>query len=517
MATKEVMASAPLIILLYDRTFVAGSFAGAWRRRWPVHLGLASSWLVLALLVLSEHGRGGTAGAGSGVSPWSYALTQFPAIVHYLRLCVVPYPQVFDYGRTLEIRAIRVVPCALLVACLLWATVRGLVGGTAGGFLGAFFFGVLAPSSSIVPVATETMAEHRMYLPLAPVAILAVVGIYRWLGRAALPVCMALAAALALTTWQRNKTYRSEESLWRDTVEKLPENERAHNNLGYEFSRQPGRLSEAVTQYEEAVRLRPGYAEAHSNLGNALDSLGLTREAITEYEEAVRLDPALAEAHCNLGRVLQTVPGRLDDAIVQFEEALRLRPDYAEAHFGMGSALERVPGRLDEAVAQFAEALRLRPDYAQAHNNLGLALSTAPGRAGDAIAEYEEALKLKPDYAEAHFNLGFALETMPGRLGEAVSQYEEAVRLKPDYAEAHSNLGNALGSLGRTSEAVAEYGKALRLRPDDARIHLGMALALLKVPGREGEAEAQLRQTLRLQPDNDMARGILRQMGLTSP
>ncbi len=517
MATKEVMASAPLVILLYDRTFVAGSFAEAWRRRRPVYAGLASSWLVLAILVVSEHGRGGTAGAASGVSPWSYALTQFPAIVHYLRLCVLPYPQVFDYGRALEIRAIRVVPCALVVACLLWATARGLVRGTAGGFLGAFFFGVLAPSSSVVPVATETMAEHRMYLSLAPVIVLAVVAIYRWLGRAALPVCLVLAASLAFATWQRNTTYHSEESLWRDTLERLPDNERAHNNLGYELSRQPGRLSEAVTQYEAAVRLKPGYAEAHSNLGNALDSLGLTREAIAEYEDAVRLEPALAEAHCNLGRVLQTVPGRLDDAIGQYEEALRLRPDYAEAHFGMGSALERVPGRLSEAVTQFGEALRLKPDYAQAHNNLGLALSMEPGRAGDAIAEYEEALKLKPDYAEAHFNLGFSLETMPGRLGDAVSQYEEAVRLKPDYAEAHSNLGNALGSLGRTRDAVAEYGEALRLRPDDARIHLGLALVLLKIPGREGEAAAQLREALRLQPGNDTARELLAQMGLASP
>jgi tetratricopeptide (TPR) repeat protein len=106
---------------------------------------------------------------------------------------------------------------------------------------------------------------------------------------------------------------------------------------------------------------------------------------------------------------------------------------------------------------------------------------------------------------------------MPGRLEEAIAHYEEAVRLKPDYAEAHSNLGNALGSLGRTRDAVAEYGEALRLRPDDARIHLGLALVLLKIPGREGEAAAQLREALRLQPGNDAARELLTQMGLASP
>lgn len=514
MATKEVMVSAPLVVLLYDRTFLSGSLSAALRRRWPAYAGLASTWLVLALLVVSSRGRGGTAGAGTGVSPLSYALTQTTAIVHYLRLCFLPYPQVFDYGSALQMRASRIAPCALAVAALIFATARGLAKGTAIGFLGAAFFAILAPSSSFVPVATETMAEHRMYLALAPVVVLVVVGIYRWLGLSALPVCLALAAALAAVTWDRNLAYRSEEAIWRDTVTKLPENERARNNLGVALSGMPGRMGEAVVQYEEAVRLKPGYAEAHSNLGNALSSEGRTREAIAQYEEALRLEPGLVEAHCNLGLLLQAIPGRLDEAIGHFDEALRLRPGYAEAHFGMGSALLRVPGRLGDAVAQLREALRIRPDYADAHNNLGIALSMMPGRSFEAVAQFEEALRSKPDYPDAQFNLGFALETMPGRLAEAVGHYEEAVRLRPDYAEARSNLGNALNSMGRSREAIAQYGEALRLRPDDARIHVGLAIALLKAGGRSDEAAAHLREALRLQPGNEMARGLLDQMAL---
>jgi protein O-mannosyl-transferase len=514
MATKEVMVSAPLIVLLYDRTFLGGGFLGAWRRRRPFYGALAATWLILAFLVIAEHGRGGTAGAGSGVSPWSYALAQFPAIVHYLRLCLLPYPQVFDYGRSLDLPASHVAASALVVAFLLAATLWGLARGTALGFLGSFFFAVLAPSSSLVPVATETMAEHRMYLPLAAVAVLVAIAVRRLLGRAALPACLVLAAALGALTWQRNQTYLSEEAIWRDTVARLPGNARAHNNLGYELSGRPGRLDEAAAQFEEAVRLDPAYADARTNLGNALDSLGRPREAIAQYEEALRLEPGLAEAHYNLGRVLQTLPGRLNDSIGQYREALRLEPDYAEAHFGLGSALEGLPGRLDEAVAQLGEALQLRPDYAQAHDNLGVALSAMPGRSADAISHFREALKLKPDYAEAHFNLGFALETLPGRLDEAVGHYEEAVRLRPGYVDARANLANALNSQGRTREAIAQYEEAARLRPDDARIRVGLAVALLKVPGDEAEAAAQLREALRLQPENEAARGLLAQMGL---
>ena len=509
MATKEVMASAPLIVLLYDRTFIAGSFSEAWRRRRGVYACLASTWLLLGFLILCAHGRGGTAGLGSGVSWWGYALTQFPAIVHYLRLSFLPHPLVFDYGTALETSALRIVPSALAIACLVAATVWALVRHPAMGFLGACFLMVLAPSSSIVPVATQTLAEHRMYLALAPVVVLVVLGIYRWLGRAALPACLALAAALGVMTWQRNQDFRSEAGIWRDTVAKLPQNERAHNNLGFVLSANAGRTDEAIIQFQEALRLKPGYAEAHNNLGNALDAVGRTREAIGQYEEALRLEPNLAEAHYNLGRALGTMPGMSAEAVAQYEEALRLKPGYAEAHFGLGSALEAMPGRLDEAVAELGESIRIKPDYAQAHLNLGFALAMMPGRSLDAITQYEEAVRLNPGYAEAHFSLGYALETIPARLDEAIAHYEEAVRLKPDYPEARSNLANALNSEGRTPEAIEQYEAALLLKPGDARIHVGLAIALLKDPGRTAEAAAQLREALAIQPDNEMARQIL--------
>ncbi|HEY8995225.1 MAG TPA: hypothetical protein VIM71_11225, partial [Lacunisphaera sp.] len=70
MACKEVMVSAPLMILLYDRTFVAGTFRAAWQHRWRYYLALAATWLVLAWLVAGTTGRGGTAGFGTTVGSW---------------------------------------------------------------------------------------------------------------------------------------------------------------------------------------------------------------------------------------------------------------------------------------------------------------------------------------------------------------------------------------------------------------------------------------------------------------
>ena len=478
MGTKEVMVSAPLVVLLYDRTFLAGGFREALRRRGWVYAGLGSTWLALALLVLSTHGRGGTAGFGGAIGWQSYALTQFPAIVHYLRLCFWPHPLVFDYGTALAAGTPRVALCALLVACLVAATAWALSRRPSLGFLGASFLAILAPSSSFIPVATETMAEHRMYLPLAAVVVLVVTVVHRWLGRATLALCLAAAAGLFGATRERNETYRSAESLWADTVGKCPGNDRARTNLGNALNAQ-GRTAEAVAQFEEALRLRPGNADAHNDLGNALNAQGRTAEANA-----------------------------------QFEEAQRLRPDSEEAHNNLGNALN-AQGRTAEAIAQYGEALRLNPDYAEAHNNLGNVLN-ALGRSAEAIAQFEASLRLRPDVAETHNNLGNALNSA-GRNAEAVAQYGEALRLNPGYAAAHNNLGNALNAGGRAADAVAHYEAAIRISPGVAAYHMNLAVTLLRIPGRAAEAEPHLREVLRIEPGNDLARRILAGMGASGP
>ena len=73
MASKEVMVSAPLMVLLYDRAFLAGSFREALRRRRGVYLALAATWLLLGWLVIAAGNRGGTAGFGEGVKIGSWA------------------------------------------------------------------------------------------------------------------------------------------------------------------------------------------------------------------------------------------------------------------------------------------------------------------------------------------------------------------------------------------------------------------------------------------------------------
>jgi tetratricopeptide (TPR) repeat protein len=479
MASKEVMVSAPLSVMIYDRTFVVGSFGDAWRRRRGFYLGLASCWLLLGYLVASTGGtRSGSAGFDSGMPWWMYALTQLKAIVHYLRLSVWPYPLILDYGSAIIRNPTEAIPYALVVGLLVAGTVAGLRRRSAIAFAGVWFFAILAPSSSVVPVITETMAEHRMYLPLAAVIALVVLGLNAWIGRSSLIVFFAAAVGLGWLTIERNKDYQSELAIWSDTVAKCPDNARAQDNLGVVLSDIPGRLPEAISHYNTALRINPDYAKAHNNLGKAL----------------------------------APVPGRLPEAISQFNMALRIKPDFAEAYNNLGVAL-RQNGKILDAISDYKAALKIKPDYPEAHNNLGYAISNIPGRLPEAISEYQMALRLNPDLAEAHYNLGNAFSFTPGRLPDAISEYQLALRINPDYLEAYDNLGIAFGKTpGRLADAISKFEAALRISPDDWRAHFNLGIAFSYLPGRTSEATNQFEATLKIKPDYQPAKDALTQL-----
>jgi protein O-mannosyl-transferase len=432
MATKEVMVSAPLMVLLYDRTFLAGTFREAWQRRGRWHLGLFGTWLVLGFMLVCMGGsRGQAAGFGLRVTPWAYALTQCRAIILYLRLAAWPHPLVFDYGMDVVQRIGAVAPQALVLTLLVGGTIFMLRYRPVLGFVGMWFFAILAPSSSVVPLVGQTMAEHRMYLPLAAVITLFVLGLSAWLGRRSLLIFAVVAVGLGWLTIQRNKDYRSDLAIWSDTVAKRPGNARAYNNLGGALANTPGQLPEAIAAFQKALQIQPNYAGAYNNLG------------------------------C----ILANIPDRLPEAIDHFEEALRLAPGWAKAHYNLGVILYKA-GRTPEAIGQFKEALRIDPDYAEAHFDLGVALGKA-GRIPEAIFQLEEVVRINPDYPEVHNDLGIAFDRT-GRIPEAIAQFEEAVRIDPDEAAAHKNLAIALGKVGRISEAMAQCKEVLRINPDSA-------------------------------------------------
>lgn len=460
MASKEVMVSAPLMVLLYDWTLVARTWEELWRKRRWLYGSLAATWLPLIWLIAGTEGRGGSAGFTTEISVWQYALTQCNAVVHYLFLVGWPQTLVFDYGTAVVENMGSVWSQALLLLGLGLGTVIAIKRRSVWGLAGFWFFAILAPSSSIVPVATQTMAEHRMYLPLAAPVVIFVLGLYEQFGRRSFWLGLLIAVIFGGLTLRRNADYQSAVSLWEDTVAKNPGNARAHYNLSIELTA-VGRKEEARAQLEETLRLAPNDTEAHLNLGNALALAGQPAEALRHYEQAVKSQPASPEAQLNLGYALAHA-NRLAEALDHYYEALRLRPEYAEAHNDLGEALAQA-GRLAEAMPHFSAALRIRPNYAEAHNNLAGGL-LQNGQTVEAIAHFEQALRHKPDLVEAHSNLAYAL-LKTGQRASATWHYREVLRLEPNNGTAQGNLGYIAWQEGRLQEAMIYYEAALRCDP----------------------------------------------------
>jgi tetratricopeptide (TPR) repeat protein len=424
MGSKQTMVLAPFMVWLWDWMFAAdpplGPPGGPRGRVFPVrrrvlYAGLALTWVILAALVAHERWPTSVGSGIEGWTPWTYLLTQTGVIAHYLRLAVVPSPLVLDYdGWPMARSVLDVAPYAALVTALFGATAFAVGRRQAWGFVGAWVFAALAPSSSLLPLPTEVAADRRMYLPLAGIVVCAVVGAYlggrrllprllraefqrRVVGTAiALVLAAAVVAALATMASDRNRDFWSEERIWQDTVQKRPANPRARLNYGAILT-EMRRFSEAEGQLREAVRLKDSSAQAHANLGSVLCSLGRVEQGVSQLERALALDPGYAAAYRNLAEAYGAL-GRRAQAARYFAKAVDAAPDMPFLLSRLGWLLATSPedevrnGVRSVEVSERAVRLTLRQDT-MALDTLAAAYAEA-GRFEEAAAAAREAIAL---------------------------------------------------------------------------------------------------------------------------
>ena len=398
MLCKESMATAPVMVALYDRVFAFDSWRDAVRNRWRLYAGLGATWILLAASALNG-ARSGVAGFSSGVSPWTYLLNQTIVITHYLRLSFWPSGLVVFYGWPAPLTLGDVVPYAILILALMAATVAAFTRAPAAGFLGGWFFLTLAPASSLVPVATEVGAERRMYLPLLALAMLTVAAAHAvWKRRPAtrtlafVPAIalVGVAGVLAAATVVRNREYRSQLTLAQTVVDRRP-NAVAYHILG-ETLMLEGRDAEAIGPLSEAVAR--GNSRAGYPLGVALVNQQNFSEGVQRLDAFVRtsalpyrlvpgwLEPPRSEvvsARVLMARVFAS-ERQWNEVVEQAELALKAMPSHPEAQRLLTGAvinigLERVvAGDLDEAVNSFRRALTIDPANQTASKLLALAI-----------------------------------------------------------------------------------------------------------------------------------------------
>jgi hypothetical protein len=431
MACKESMATAPLLVMLFDRTCVFGSLREALRRRRTLYLGLAATWGLLAALIAS--GARTSVGFQSGVTAWGYLLNQAIVLADYLQLAIWPRALVVDYGAVTPVSvAEAALPGALLVVLLVAALVALRVAPRAG-FLCVSFFVLLAPTSSVVPIATEVGAERRMYLPLAGLIVLLVCLVYRagailiaktrlqsqppswrlsrWVTWTTASLVAGVCLVLAVWTFQRNREYQSPLELARVTVERRP------------------------------------HGRAYYALGDALFDQGRREEALQNFRRATRDFPP---ARFALGTEL-LVDGDLDAGIEELRAFIALMPQHPAvvgSHQIIASAyFDRE--EYGKASEELAAVVRMDPRNGRAHALLG-EVRLRTGVAAEAAMHLQRAAALRPGDARVREMLGHAL-AMQRRFAEAEMQFRLVLELDPT----HKGARMALAELGRRSAAGA--------------------------------------------------------------
>jgi len=517
MGTKEVMVTAPLLVLLYDWAFAARSFRKLLSRRWLFYAGLAATWAVLAA-ILSSSPRGQSAGFElTTITPLDYAKTQCQVILHYLRLAFWPAGQTLDYSDWPVPEGLLglYLPAAGLLA-LLGLTVLGLIKLPGAGYLGAWFFLILGPTSSFVPI-NDVAFEHRTYLPLAGVVAGCVTGVYLLGGRVlrrvgpagnkarllavGLPTVAGLVViALGLLTFHRNKVYKSDFTIWQDCVRKRPKNHRAQNNLALAYSNM-GKYDLAIKHYTESINLKPDYSMAYINRGvayaksnqddKALDDFTAASIAhLAETAEYARLGKPVpdnkkkkyASVHNNRGIIYKNRK-QFDLAMREYQKALELWPKYASALYNRAVVHEE-KRQFDKAIADLDDVIRMDPRNAAAYSARGLA-HLHKGNYQQAISDFRAALRLDANDAFSLYNRATCYDRTK-QYDLAMADLNKVIRLSPTYAAAYGARGVVRLHKGDIDEAIADFDKAISLDPNEPAFRKNRQIAQKRRAGRGG-------------------------------
>ena len=264
-----------------------------------------------------------------------------------------------------------------------------------------WYLGTLIPVIGIVQVGTQAMADRYAYVPLIGIFIIIAWGLpdllEKWNHREKAPIIFAgLLIPLMIATWMQVRHWKDSITLFQHTI-RVTDNEyplfsMAHNNLGIALKKK-GRIIDAITHYETAIKLNPDFVLPYNNIGNVFAAAKRLDEAIHYYKEAIRVGPNYTKAHSNLGTVL-LLKGEEEEAIVHYKEAIRINPDLHMDRTNLGIILAR-KGEMEEAIAHFRYAIRINPDLALPHFSLGNVLFLK-GAVEESITHFQEAVRINP-------------------------------------------------------------------------------------------------------------------------
>jgi tetratricopeptide (TPR) repeat protein len=348
------------------------------------------------------------------ITPANYFFTQLSVIVKYIQLLFIPIHQNVDYDFHLsnslfEIQTIIngfILLSLLILAIFLYNRNRVVSFGI------LWFFLTLSIESSFIPI-TDLIFEHRTYIPSLGFFIILTTGIYNlfWnkFKHFVFLIFVFIIGINSVLTYQRNKVWKDDISLWSDAISKSPNKERPYLNRGYAYGNRK-QWVEAIADFTKVNEIRPKYhAAAYYNLGIAYWAIGERDKSMQNYSLAVESDSK-----------------------------------YADAFYGRGFCYFYL-NDYDKAMADYSRVIALAPRYVVAYSGRAI-IYTNKKQWPEAIADYTKAIEIEPSDFNLYYNRAIVYGNMT-QWGKAVSDFSKVIELNPGNKSAYSNREFAYSKL----------------------------------------------------------------------
>jgi len=372
--SKETAVCLVGFMLVYDLLFTVPESGGFLKsvKAWLLYMPMAA--VLVAYLLYKKHLTGFVAVDELDYGVWQYLMSEAKVLLMYLRLLVLPINQNVDYDlpATLSFGP-KVAVSAVLTGFMFYGLYRIRKRDRAAAFFGFWFFIAIAPESTLIPIR-DIAVEYRLYMPsagfIAALFLLASAAMKQVPARRA--VAVVVIVLLGVLTFNRNSVWATEYTLWTDVVRKSPESARSHANYGNALLGRKD-YEAAVGELNRSLDIDPFYDHSYNvfaNLGICYFELGMTEDAITAFERAITVNPGYMEGYANLGAVYYKL-GRYNEAVDVLYKATRLDPGYSQSHYNLAQSYNRL-GRKSEALTEMEQALSFSPKDYDINYNLAI-------------------------------------------------------------------------------------------------------------------------------------------------
>lgn len=547
MFSKQITITLPITILLIERLFFRVDCSRGkinWKIIIPVFLFLLIipalySFNVKDILSISHKSSGSF--QGDVVDAYHYPLTQLRVIPTYIRLLFFPIGQnlLYDFPTSKSFFEWKTFGGFVFISFILVIgykirKTKPLL--TFGIF---WFFLTLLVESSFIPIR-HVIFEHRVYLPSIGYAIFLVCAGYVLLKdqKKVIVSLSVFVLVFSYLTYQRNKVWKNEFTLWADVKTKSPHQMRPYLNTGiaysekgdfekaiYEFNialeKEPRSIlvlnnkgivytkqhlfDLAILEFNKALEIDQKWAEVWNNRGDAYRHKAEYQQALNDYNKALEINPKSYRTLSNRGVVYSHL-AQNELALQDFNNALLIDPDFIEANQNRGN-LYGMLEKYELAIKDFTKVIDINPTIPQVYNNRGNAYRRLD-KYKLAFDDYSKAIELNPQFYEGYNNRGVIYRHWK-KNDLALDDYSKAIALNPDYVKAYNNRGNLLKEQGDFSLALKDFDTALGIEPENKIVYYNRAKTLIgQKDFKSALHDAQRSKDLGYQPADELIKQL---------